>query len=131
MTDQQRRAVALVHDMARIRRWLDAAVARAVNEAAMALNSIRYWCDQHDADIEKHQAAHAQPHYCETCAALSVAVAQVRALLPAVPEPLERRADSGGEVDPMTDGTRVTPGGDDEDRDLPGDSQTGGSDSGN
>lgn len=126
LSGEQRRTVALEHDMPRVREWLDQSVRHAVNEAAQALNAIRYWCDQTEADIETHKAA--EPVFCR---GLEMAVKQIRNLLPDFPASPERRAESGREVTGMA-GTRVT-----RDRDFPvtggGDDEAafGGTDSGN
>lgn len=95
---EQHRTVAAERDMSRIHQWLDTAVAHAVNDAAKALNAIRYWCDQTASSIAECPVCRNDPEdFCDTCAALAVCVDQVRALLPAIGDtPIRRGSSAGG-----------------------------------
>jgi hypothetical protein len=93
----QHRTVAAERDLPRVRAWIDDAVRHAVNEAAQALNAIRYWCDQTEAWIAMCPHGNTDIDDCDACYALNTAVGQVRSLLPAL-ETSERRADTGEEV---------------------------------
>jgi hypothetical protein len=94
MTEQ--RTGLLEADMSRVRHWIDTAVRHAVNEAAQALNAVRYWCDTTEASTREWMQKHNPECECEVGETYLNAIAQVRALLPDLPAvPPERRADSG------------------------------------
>lgn len=126
LSGEQRRTVALEHDMPRVREWLDQSVRHAVNEAAQAFNAIRYWCDEEEQlakSLIDAGGCSEDEEPCPLCLAsyrseLKV-IAHIRTLLPDLPAVPERRAESGREVTGMA-GTRVT-----RDRDFP---VTGGGD---
>lgn len=94
---EQHRTVALDRDMPRVREWIDQAVRHAVNEAAQALHSIRYWCDEADKRI-REECIVQQLIDCDVHGEVHDLVTQVRSLLPALPETTERRAEHGEEV---------------------------------
>jgi hypothetical protein len=131
---EQHRTVAAERDLPRVRQWIDDAVRHAVNEAAQALHTIRYWCD-HEAEVAESLIAEGgccgedgSGEPCPLCIRANEtrlnAIREVRALLPALPD-LNRRAEHGGEdgdarhaSDPGRPGL-VT-------EDEPGGSETGG-----
>jgi hypothetical protein len=98
---EQHRTVAAERDLPRVRQWIDDAVRHAVNEAAQALNAIRYWCDHSERELEDAKQANDEDYddvEDEVTRACRNLVKQVRALLPVVPEATNRRAETGEEV---------------------------------
>lgn len=101
MTGQHRKPGQTVYfdaSLPEVRKYIDAVVAKHVNDVARSLRAVREWCD----DADKVVCSHQSEHECVRCEAIKDCAAAVRTLLPDVPP-------SVGEVE-QVDGTRVTPG---------------------
>jgi hypothetical protein len=120
---EQRRTVAAERDLPRVKQWLTRLVAGAFREYDEALHAVRRYCDQLDLNAvicaERNGGS-----ACGECATGVKNAASFRALLPAVPETSNRRAEHGGEdgdarheSDPGRPGlvTEEEPGGSDTD----------------
>lgn len=83
MTGQHRKGVTVTFDanLPAVRKYIDDAVAIAINQAAGAIRAVREWCDtQKPCAIGKG---------CVRCAVRAEVVEEVRNLLPPVPEAAE------------------------------------------
>lgn len=91
-------------DHEKVRRYIDDAVAAAINEAAHAIRAVREWCDRQQTEIDSCPLGH-DPHMCPPCSARAYYIAEIRALLPDVPR---TSGEHGGENAHARPGTALT-----------------------
>lgn len=94
MTGQHRKGGTVTFDanLPAVRKYIDDAIAAAVNQAAHALRAVREWCDTAEHDVTESLSMHNVACTCEGCEhglIRRALVEEVRNLLPPIPDAAE------------------------------------------